>query len=260
MQNHRRYCPDDPAYIQDVLFIHGFDIGKRAHKPEMERFRKALESLAPLAAEVGVRLISCRTNLRQLPSKPGFWYYRHNGPALAAVGHAAILGPAFLFIGASHDIANPVPIGSHPAVDGLFSSQRVTVVHDGARYSRFQKVRELKDWPAALAALRVCPGHPGAELNCGVCEKCLRTRLELLAAGVEETPALGPSLTPVELWDERLIGPVADRAITYEDLLPLLRTRGLETLCGVLEEKVRAYRGRVRNETAPRSSSSSHNS
>jgi hypothetical protein len=245
MRNHRLYRRDDPAYIRDAVFIHGFDIGKRAHKPEMERFQKARESLEPLAAEAGVRLISCRTNLRHLPSRPDFWYYRHNGAALAAVGHAAIVGSAFLFIGASHDIANPVPIGSHPAVDGLFSSQRVTVVHDGARYPRFQKVRELASWPAALAALRVCPGDPGSKLNCGVCEKCLRTRLELLVAGVEETAALGPSLTPVELWDERVLGPVADRAITYEDLLSPLRARGLGALCHVLEEKIQAYRGRT---------------
>jgi hypothetical protein len=242
MRNHRIYRRDDAAYIRDALFIHGFDIGKRAHKPETERFRRAVESLEPLAAEAGVRLISCATNLRHLPSKPDFWYLRHNGAALAAVGHAAILGSAFLFIGASHDIANPVPIGSHPAIDGLFSSQRVTVIHDGARYPRFEKVRELTRWPAALAALRVCPGDPGGELNCGVCEKCLRTRLELLAAGVEETAALGPSLTPVELWDERVLGPVADRAITYQDLLPPLRARGLAPLCDMLEEKIEAYR------------------
>ena len=242
MRNRRLYRPDDAAYIRDALFIHGFDIGKRAYKPEMERFERARESLRALADETGLRLITCRTNLRHLPSKPDFWYYRHNGAALAAVGHAAIRDSAFLFIGASHDIANPVPIGSHPAVDGLFSSQRVTIVHDGARYSRFQKVRELASWPTALAALRVCPGNPGNELNCGVCEKCLRTRLELLAADVEETPALGPSLTPVELWDERVLGPVADRAITYEDLLPPLRARGLESLCDVLEEKIQAYR------------------
>lgn len=240
MRNHRRYRRQDPAYIRDALFIHGFDIGKRARDPEDERFRTALRHLQPLAAEAGLRLISCRTNLRHLPSKPNFWYHRHNGAALAAVGHAAIFGTAFLFIGASHDIANPVPIGSHPAVDGLFSSQRVTVIHDGARYARFQKVRELASWPAALAALRVCPSKPGTKLNCGVCEKCLRTRLELLAAGVEETAALGPSLTPIELWDN--LGPVGDRAITYEDLLAPLRARGLAALCGVLEKKIKAYR------------------
>jgi hypothetical protein len=246
MRNHQLYHSDDPAYIREVIFIHGFDIGKRSTKPEDERFRKALRSLQPIAAEARVRLTWCRTNLRHLPSKPDFWYYRHNGAALAAVGHAVISGPAFLFIGASHDIANPVPIGSHPAVDGLFSSQRVTVIHDGARYSRFQKVRELARWPGALAALRVCPGNPGSELNCGICEKCLRTRLELLAAGVEETASLGPSLTPIELWDERVLGPVADRAITYEDLLVPLRNRGLDALCHVLEKKIAAYRQQFR--------------
>jgi hypothetical protein len=241
MRNHRLYGREDPAYIRDALFIHGFDIGKRARDPEDGRFHTALRHLQPLAAEAGLRLISCRTNLRHLPSKPNFWYYRHNGAALAAVGHAAIFGTAFLFIGASHDIANPVPIGSHPAVDSLFSSQRVTVIHDGARYARFHKVRELASWPTALDALRVCPSNPGNKLNCGICEKCLRTRLELLAAGVEETATLGPSLTPIELWNN--LGPVGDRAVTYEDLLTPLRARGLAALCEVLEEKIKAYRG-----------------
>jgi hypothetical protein len=240
MRNHRLYRQEDPGYIRDALFIHGFDIGKRARDPEEERFGAALRHLQPLVAEAGLRLILCRTNVRHLPSKPGFWYHRHNGAALAAVGHATICGTAFLYIGASHDIANPVPIGSHPAVDGLFSSQRVTVIHDGARYARFQKVRELASWPAALCALRVCPGNPRNELNCKICEKCLRTRLELLAAGVEETPALGPSLTPIELWEN--LGPVGDRAVTYEDLLVPLRARGLVALCEVLEEKIQAYR------------------
>jgi hypothetical protein len=243
MRNRQLYDKDDPAFIREVLFIHGFDIGKRASHPEDERFQKALQGLGAVAAEAGVRLIPCRTNLRHLPSKPDFWYYRHNGAALAAVGHAAVVGSAFLFIGASHDIANPVPIGTHPAVDGVFSSQRVTVIHDGARYSRFQKVRELASWPTALDALRVCPGNPGTEANCGKCEKCLRTRLELLAAGVENTAAFGPSLTPIELWEE--LGPVGDRAITYEDLLTPLRARGLDALCSVLEGKILGYRGRA---------------
>ncbi|MBO0739355.1 MAG: hypothetical protein J2P48_22935, partial [Alphaproteobacteria bacterium] len=143
MRNHRLYDKNDPAFIREALFIHGFDIGKRAQDAEIQRFQRAFESLQPVAAEAGVRLATCRTNLRHLPSKPDFWYTRHNGAALASVGHAAIAGSAFLFIGASHDIANPVPIGSHPAVDGLFSSQRVTVIHEGARYSRFRKVQEL---------------------------------------------------------------------------------------------------------------------
>ena len=245
MHNRRLYRKGDPAYIREALFIHGFDIGKRPRDPENERFRTALGRLEPVAAEAGVRLIPCRTNLRHLPSKPGFWANRHNGAALAAVGHAATLGPAYLFVGGTYHVSNPVPVGSHPAVDGLFSSQRLTVIHDGSRFSRLEKVRDLASWPTALSALRVCPGNAGDQPNCGRCEKCLRTRLELLAAGVEETTAFGPSLTAVELWDKAVPQPIGDRAIRYEDLLPPLRARGLDALCQVLEEKIAAYREQI---------------
>jgi len=245
MQNRRLYREGDPAYIREALFIHGFDIGKRPRDPENERYRAALARLRPVAAEARVRLIPCRTNLRHLPSKPGFWANRHNGAALAAVGHAATRGPAYLFVGGTYQVANPVPVGSHPAVDGLFSSQRLTVIHDGSRFSRLEKVRDLASWPTAIAALRVCPGSGGDQPNCGRCEKCLRTRLGLLVAGVEETAAFGPSLTPLELWDEAVPQPIGDRAIRYEDLLPPLRARGLDALCKKLEKKIAAYREQI---------------
>ena len=134
---------------------------------------------------------------------------------------------------------NPVPAGSHAAVDPLFSSQLVTIIHDGSRFSRLEKVRELASWPMALDALRVCPGNTGGRANCGSCEKCLRTRLELLAAGIESTAAFGPSLMPAELWDHAVPAPIGDRALRYAELLPFLRSRGLDELCRVLEAENR---------------------
>jgi len=246
LRNRQVYRKGEPAYIREALLIHGFDIGKRARDPENERVQMALQRLQPLAAEAGVRIIPCRTNLRHLPTKPDFWTHRHNVAALAAVGHAAASGPSFLFIAGAYHLANPVPMGSHPAVDGLFSSQRVTVIHEGARFSRVDKVRDLASWPTALATLRVCAANLGDKANCGVCEKCLGTRLELLAAGVEETEAFGPSLTPVELWQAAVPVPSGHRALRYADLLPFLRARGLFDLCKVLEEKIALYRQRIR--------------
>ncbi len=156
-------------------------------------------------------------------------------------------GRAFLFIGGTYHVSTPVPVGSHPAVDGLMSSQRVSVIHDGSRFSRLEKVRELAAWPTALAVLRVCPEGPSGRANCGQCEKCLRTRLELLAAGVDETASLGPSLTPIELWDAAVPFPINHRAVRYDDLLPPLRARGFDALCRVLEGKIDAYRNRIDN-------------
>ena len=244
MRNHRQYRPGNPAHIDEAIVIRGFDIGKRARHVEDERYQAVLQRLGPVAAETGIRLIQCRTNLRHLPSQPNFWSSRHNGAALAAVGHAALAGSAFLFIAASHHLSNPVPIGSHPSVDHLFSSQRIQIVHDGSRFTRLEKVRELATWPTGVAALRVCPEGSQEQPNCGRCEKCLRTRLELLAVGIEKTEALGPSLTPIEQWDAAVPTPSSHRAIMYEDLLPALRARGLDALCRALEERVNIYRSR----------------
>src|SRR5262249_7227287 len=72
MHNRRLYREGDPAYIREALFVQGFDIGKRARDPENDRFWAALRRLEPVAAEAGIRIIPCRTNLRHLPSKPDF--------------------------------------------------------------------------------------------------------------------------------------------------------------------------------------------
>ena len=124
----------------------------------------------------------------------------------------------------------------------------VTVIRDGSRFSRLQKVRDIAGWPTALEALRPCPAKPRVQANCGKCEKCLRTRLELLAAGVEETGAFGPSFTPIELWEDAAPSDVGDRGIFYQDLLPALRSRGFDSLCRVIEEKLTVYRRQEQRE------------
>jgi hypothetical protein len=243
--NHRLYHRDDPAYVRTAIVVHGFDIGKRPRDPEQTRFEMLLARLAPIAAETGVTLVPCRTNLRHLPSPLGFWGYRHNGAALAAVGHATIPGPSHILIASGNGVANDGPLGSHPTIDGLFSSQWLTVVHDGARFSRLDKVRDLARWPAALRALRVCSSQVGEQANCGRCEKCLRTRLELLAAGVEWTEAFGPSLTPAALWEVEPSLAIGDCSLLYADLLPILRERGLAALVHIIEGRIAAYRKRA---------------
>jgi hypothetical protein len=91
--NRQIYRRTDPAYIRTALFVHGYDIGKRARDAEGERYRMALDNLVPLAEMMGVRLLACRTNLRHLPAPLNFWTFRHVGAALAAMGHAAAQPP-----------------------------------------------------------------------------------------------------------------------------------------------------------------------
>jgi hypothetical protein len=99
-------------------------------------------------------------------------------------------------------LASSVPIGeanlfgSHPTLDQLWSTERTAIVHDGADARRVDKVRLLADHREALSNLKVCFAADTAR-NCGRCDKCLITMMELHIAGVlEECPAFERPLDP----------------------------------------------------------------
>jgi hypothetical protein len=70
-------------------------------------------------------------------------------------------------------------------LDPNYGSRDLRIKHDGVTLSRLDKARLLSDWNIALRNIKVCgPNWPGD--NCGKCEKCQRTMLELLSVGVLE--------------------------------------------------------------------------
>lgn len=80
--------------------------------------------------------------------------------------------------------AHGEPWGSSPDLDPLWSTERLTFVHDGCEASRLDKIRLITRFPIVLETLRVCWENPSNEYNCCKCEKCLRTMLGLHIAGV----------------------------------------------------------------------------
>src|SRR5690606_4481757 len=143
---------------------------------------------------------------RHIPTTPGFWLNCQYGVAAAAVGHAAVSGPGYLFLAGTNDVANLSPLGSHPATDPELSSGQLRIVHDGVRVARLETVRDLMSWSAAIDNLRVCSVPGRTTLNCGVSSKCLRTRLELLTAGCHESKAFGVTAFDPELLAHIEIG------------------------------------------------------
>jgi len=242
LRNRKLYRRGDPAYIEGVLLVHGFDIGKRAYRPEDSHFEMTVGRLSGLTAALDLELLPCSTNLRHLPSPPGTWSYLHHGAALAGVAHAATGGPVRLFLAASFEVAHMTPWGSHPLVDPYYSSQRLTMLHEGTRFSRLAKVAEIAESPQALANLRVCPANPAGRLNCGECEKCLRTRLELLATGHDHTPAFGPSAMPAELLGRNLAIESDYQRNYYQEVLALLDARGFRELARIVHGKLNETR------------------
>jgi hypothetical protein len=73
--------------------------------------------------------------------------------------------------------------GSHPYLDPRFSTERTEIIHWGDA-SRIQKAARVAQSPDALETLRVCQyDQLTSDLNCGRCEKCLRTMVELHSLG-----------------------------------------------------------------------------
>ena len=177
------------AEIDALVYVHGFDIpldNTVLYDDVVGRLREAAEML-------DLPLIELRTNLRVLEETSGAGWTDYHGAALSTIAH--LLGPRFsrVIIPSSWGYAHMKPWGSHPLLDPLWSSNEVQIVHDGAETNRLGKVRALADSKAAHQHLRVCYKNPGNSYNCGVCDKCTRTGLAAVIAGVGDRFTTLPS-------------------------------------------------------------------
>ena len=101
------------------------------------------------------------------------------------------------FIPSSRTYTTLQPWGSDPMIDGLLSTDQTQMIYDGAFYSRFDKLRLMKDWAPLGSFVRVCYEKPDAFRNCGECAKCRRTMMMLASLGVLESfPAFPKVRTP----------------------------------------------------------------
>lgn len=228
--------PEHPGSIRDVVTIFGLEI------EDHEAFQHVLKWLSSVADDAGATLIPVYTNVRQLNTDWKFWYYWFMGAALASVGHALAARFSIISIASDNDIPNLLPHGSHPLMEPNFSSYDLRIRYDGITLSRLAKVRLLGDWDVAMQKLRVCNKtehyRPG-QLNCGRCEKCIRTMLALVAVG-----ALGKATAfPHRDISEDVLGRLrVGRDSTgfpfYQELIAPLHARGRADLARGVERIV----------------------
>jgi len=168
--------------ISALVFVHGFDIRPR----EVALRARISESLRKAASRLGKPLIEVETNMRTFSDRFAAWSEEYHGSALASV--ALLLSPQFgrFYIPASFPPGYSVPWGSHKDLDPLWSSEATDIIHDGGDATRVEKVRFLASSEVALQSLRVCWENRGGHYNCGHCEKCIRTMVNLRVAGALE--------------------------------------------------------------------------
>lgn len=167
--------------ITDLIFVHGFDVLLENHALR----KQTSDMIHRIASSWGKRVIEVETNLRSFLDSHFrlSWGTLTFGVGLVSVGH--LLFPFFkkLYIPGSYTYADLMPWGSHPLLDPLWSTEMLEFVHDGCEAKRIDKVALLSENDIALQSLRVCFLNLNGAYNCGQCEKCLRTMINLHTVG-----------------------------------------------------------------------------
>jgi hypothetical protein len=181
--------------VDSFVLVNGFDIEPR----NVPLWDSTLKNISAIAAAEKIELVVVQTNIQVLTDPILSWDYIHGG-CLAAVG--LFLRGAFrlVYIPSSFSLEEQVPWGSCLALDGHWSTENTTFVHDGIEATRIDKVIwEVAQSSLALEHLRVCYENVKGSYNCGRCDKCLRTMINLYIAGALERSKTFPHNIDLEL-------------------------------------------------------------
>lgn len=163
--------------------IHGFDIPLG----ETEAFEISAASSADTLRSIGLPLVTVQTNWRTQVCTN--WEMEFgDGVATCLMNWLGAVDTAL--IGSDMDYRRLVyPWGGSPMTYSMLSNDGFKVIYDGGEYTRTEKTKGISDWEVGLNNLRVCWQKPYIG-NCGICEKCIRTKLNFLAMGVPLPPSL----------------------------------------------------------------------
>ena len=242
--NRLNYPLEHPCSIKDGLLVDGLEIR------DTKIYKYVWNSVSALAKDSNVTLIPAYTNVRELGPDNSrefwedFWIHEYMGAAFSAIAHAFSRHFTTFSINSCHDIANLIPYSSHPLIDPNYSSFDLQIRHEGITLSRFEKTKLIAGWERALQYLRVCNRteyYSSEILNCGKCEKCVRTMLALEALNVLERASAFPvNKVTEELVDEAVqLSP--NIVPLYGELLLPLKESGRIDLARAIERKIKEF-------------------
>jgi hypothetical protein len=241
--NRQHYPRQHPSSFRDAIMVYGM-LKSETHQ-EADAYRYMVKEMEFLAKDSELNLIpvftNAKTHLQDLDPKVQFWLKEFQSAFLSAIGHCFSSRFSLLSIASSSDVEYQNSYGSHPLLDPQYSSSTLQIRHEDITISRLKKAHILGGWDAAIRHLRVC--NTGGEFqdgyhNCGRCEKCMRTKTELFAAGVLHK---ADSFVDKEITAKRLYKAAAQNKDCHADahyleLIEPLQKMGRSDLASVIQQ------------------------
>ena len=219
--------------LTDLVYVSGFDV----NADHGEHARLAVENARAVAASHGLGFVEVETDARFSGDRFLPWEH-YGGSVLGAV--ALVLRPLFHTVRVAPDYAwDDLRCESvHPMLHDCWQSEDSALRCDSAQWNRAEKCGRLAARPDLLRHLRACWEMSPDFLNCGRCEKCLRTLAGLaihdadIPSGVFGAPADPASLGALEVgpkwvpFYQQLLAAAEERgAIAWADAIRELLAR-----------------------------------
>ena len=247
--NRLTYPLDHPEAIRGFITLFGinnFDLDEHGNKvPErVQAFEAVTERLQELADAEQMDMYPVHTNVRHLAPNYRYWV----GLGFGA-GHSAV---AQLFQGHFDKVLlasdgngpNSAPVALHPLFNHHFSTDAVRIQGEQDEMTRVEKIALLTDWDFGRRLMQPCHyvhiPENGA-INCGKCEKCVRTMLTLIGQG---------RLAEVEAFEEDDLKPMrvmmipvgnVEKAKLLRQSIPVLKQRKRFDLVWAIRARLALY-------------------
>lgn len=221
--------------IGAAVLVHGFDIPLA----DDAWFLTAKQHAALLLQEFDCPLVQVRTNWRSICTDWEMEFGFGVATVLHQLDHDFGCGLWSADLPYNHEL---IPWGNNSISNPLLSGANFHIRSVGAGINRVEKLRLICQYPAVREHLRVCWRKPHNGLNCGTCEKCVRTRLTLMAFGYDAAGAFEGTLS---LDTVRQVG-LSSRAQSelLDDVLRIPDSRIPPDLLRALQERTAHYKSK----------------
>ncbi len=234
---------EDPN-LNHALLVAGADYPS-AQAPGFKSLKPRVQSIAE---KTGLELVTVETSIRKL----GFnwdmlhtlnlamclnFHSGHFGWGAIAADHSAVMEFAYF------------PWGNNRVINAALSNASFPIRHVGQEFNRPAKVREIIRHPSGVVSdISVCFADQSHGGNCGVCLKCIRTRLCIQTAG-HELPELFVRNDNLETIIAKM-PPPKYQAVKRKELARIWEVRA-ELPEGPVRDAVDGYLKRLKSRTIP---------
>ena len=198
--------------------VHGFDVDYE-NSADFDVLRQKAETIFN---HLHIECHIVKTNIKtQIPQN---WEHSF-ASQLSSVLHQFGANYKYGLVGSSYPYTNMRNAwGSHPASDYLLSGSDFRIIHDGAGFTRSQKIANMANHDFIINNLKVCWEGKKQDQNCGFCEKCIRTKLDFLANGLKIPISFKEGLHVEDITNLKISS--LNRFVEYKTTLQLSKNKG----------------------------------